>query len=78
MENPLTPFGRVLIAAGLLLFIAGVLIEISGRVGLPLGRLPGDLALRGKHFFVYVPIVTCLLISVVLSLLMWLINSIRR
>jgi hypothetical protein len=55
--------GKVLIAIGLL--VAGVGVVVS--LGLPLGRLPGDLVLRRGDATVYVPISTCLLISVVLS-----------
>ena len=56
----------------------GALVLLFGRMGLPLGRLPGDIAIRGRHGSFYAPIATCLLISVVLSLLMWLVNSLRR
>ena len=55
--------GKVLIAIGLL--VAGVGVVVS--LGLPLGRLPGDLVFRRGDATVYVPISTCLLISVVLS-----------
>lgn len=68
----------MLIALGLLLLVTGGLILLAGRIGLPLGRLPGDIALRGKHGSFYAPIATCLLLSVVLSLILWLINYLRR
>ena len=68
----------MLIALGLLLLLTGGLILLAGRIGFPLGRLPGDIALRGKHWSFYAPIATCLLLSVVLSLILWLINSLRR
>jgi hypothetical protein len=54
--------GRVLIAAGLVLVV----------LGLCLGHLPGDIYVRGKHGSFYFPVVTCLLLSAVLSLAMWL------
>ena len=57
--------GRVLIAAGLLIALVGLLIQM----GLPLGRLPGDIRIqRGSSTF-YFPIVTCIVVSVVLTLL---------
>ncbi len=71
-------FGRVLIGLGVLLLIAGGLVLLAGRVGLPLGRLPGDIAVRGKNYTFYAPIATCVMISILLSLVMWLVNHFRR
>jgi len=62
--------GRVLIAAGVLLVVAGVLVQ----VGVPIGRLPGDLVIRRGNSTFYFPIVTCLVVSVVLSLLFALVR----
>jgi hypothetical protein len=70
--------GRLLLGLGLLIAVAGVVLLLAGRAGVPLGRLPGDIAIRGRHGSFYAPIATCLLISVVLSLLMWLLNHFRR
>ena len=64
--------GRLLIIAGLVLVALGALVLLANRVNLPLGRLPGDIAWRGKNTTVYFPWVTCLLISVLGSLLLWL------
>jgi Protein of unknown function (DUF2905) len=64
--------GRMLIMAGALLLVLGVLFTLGTRLPLPFGRLPGDIYIRGKHGSFYFPIVTCLLVSVVLSLVMWL------
>jgi hypothetical protein len=61
---------RILILAGLVLVAAGLLWPYLARLGL--GRLPGDIAIRGEHGGFYFPLVTCLLISLVLSLLFWL------
>lgn len=71
-------FGRVLIGLGVLLLIAGGLVLLAGRVGLPLGRLPGDIAVRGKNYTFYAPIATCVVISILFSLVMWLVNHFRR
>lgn len=64
--------GRLLISAGLILVALGVLVLVADRVNLPLGRLPGDIAWRGKNTTIYFPWVTCLLISVLGSLFLWL------
>lgn len=66
--------GRLLIFSGLLLALLGVVVMALAKLHLPLGRLPGDLVLRGKRTTFYFPIVTCLLLSLVGSLLLWLIN----
>lgn len=70
--------GKLLVGLGVLLVVVGALVLLVGRMGLPLGRLPGDIAIRGRHGSFYAPIATCLLISLVLSLLMWLVNHFRR
>jgi hypothetical protein len=57
--------GRFLIAAGLLIALAGVLIQM----GVPLGRLPGDVRIQRGNSTFYFPIVTCIVVSVVLTLL---------
>jgi formate hydrogenlyase subunit 3/multisubunit Na+/H+ antiporter MnhD subunit len=63
--------GRLLILFGVILIAVGVLLTVAGK--LPwLGRLPGDIAYKGDHFTFYFPIVTCLLVSAVLSLLFYL------
>jgi Protein of unknown function (DUF2905) len=64
--------GRLLVVIGLVLVIIGVLWPLLGRLGL--GRLPGDIFIRGQHGAFYFPITTCILISVVLSLLWWLLH----
>jgi len=70
--------GRVLVGLGVLLVIAGALVLLVGRLGLPLGRLPGDIAIRGKHGSFYAPLATCLLLSVVISAILWLLSTLRR
>ena len=61
---------RFLITAGAILVAAGLLWPLLSRLGL--GRLPGDIAIRGEHGGFYFPIVTCILVSLVLSLIFWL------
>lgn len=70
--------GRLLIGLGLVIAAIGVAILLAGKMGLPLGRLPGDFAWRGKHTTVYFPLVTCIVVSVVLSLVFWIISRLRR
>ena len=64
----------MLIVLGLLVAAVGVIVSLGERLPIRLGRLPGDIVLRGKHSVFYFPLVTCLLISVVLSLVLWLVN----
>ena len=63
--------GRLLIIAGVLLIVAGLLISFGGRF-FGLGRLPGDVVVRRGNFTFYFPLVTSLLLSVILTLVMWL------
>lgn len=58
-------------------FIGGAVLFLIGALiwaGLPLGKLPGDFSYKGEHTQVYFPLATSLLISLVLSLIFWLIN----
>jgi hypothetical protein len=64
--------GRLLINAGILLVVVGLVILLGERVGIRLGRLPGDIRIEGRRSGFYFPIVTCLLVSAVLSLAAWL------
>lgn len=66
--------GRILIALGLLVAALGVLVSLGEKLPIRLGRLPGDIIIRGKHSVFYFPLVTCLLISIVLSVVLWLVN----
>jgi hypothetical protein len=70
--------GRLLIGLGLVLLIAGGLLLLLGRTGIPLGRLPGDISYRGKNLSVYFPLGTSILLSVLLSLVFYLISRFRR
>jgi DUF2905 family protein len=70
--------GRLLIGVGLVLLVAGGLLLLLGRTGIPLGRLPGDISYRGKNLSVYFPLGTSILLSVVLSLVFYLLSRFRR
>ena len=71
-------FGKVLALLGVILAVAGMVMVLLGRSGLPLGRLPGDILYRGKNTTFYFPLATSLLLSVVLSLVLYLIGRFRR
>jgi len=68
----------MLIGLGLLVAIVGLALILVGRTNLPLGRLPGDIVYRGKHATFYLPLVTSILLSIVLSLVLYVIARIRR
>lgn len=68
----MTDLGKLLLALGSIIIVVGAALMLAGRFNLPLGRLPGDIVYRGKNTVFYFPIVTCILISVVLSLILWL------
>jgi hypothetical protein len=70
--------GKILVGLGLLLLIAGGLLLLLGRTGLPLGRLPGDIAYRGKNVSVYFPLGTSILLSVLLSVVFYLLSRFGR
>jgi hypothetical protein len=65
-------FGRMLIMIGLVVLVLGVIIWLGEKLPIRFGRLPGDVVIRGKHSIFYFPVVTCLLLSVILSLALWL------
>ena len=64
--------GRTLIALGIILVIAGAIFTIGEKLPIRLGRLPGDIVVRGKNSVFYFPLVTCLILSAILSLVLWL------
>ena len=66
--------GRTLVGLGLGVAALGLLLMFAEKPPLKLGRLPGDILIRGKQSVFYFPLATCVLISVVLSLVMWLLN----
>jgi hypothetical protein len=70
--------GRWLIYAGVSIVILGLCVLLAEKLGLALGRLPGDIAWKGKHTSVYFPLATCLLLSVILSLILYVLNHLRR
>jgi hypothetical protein len=76
--DPLRDFGRLLLILGLTLTAAGALLYFNHRLPFRLGRLPGDILHRGEHTTFYFPIVTSILLSIGLSLILWLVSHFRR
>ncbi|MGQ9634385.1 MAG: DUF2905 domain-containing protein [Bryobacteraceae bacterium] len=66
--------GRLLVLLGGILVLFGLLVTFQDRLPLRIGRLPGDFVFRGKNSVFYFPLATSLLLSVVLSLILWLIG----
>lgn len=65
--------GKLLIVAGIVLVVAGVLLTLGGRIPW-LGRLPGDIVIRRDNFTFYFPLATSILISIAISLVLWLLR----
>ena len=76
--DPLREMGRLLLVVGVVLIAAGGLLFFGGRLPFRLGRLPGDISYQGKHGSFYFPIVTCIVLSVAFTLILWVINYFRR
>ena len=74
----MSELGKLLIVLGIVLMGAGVVLTVLGRTNLPLGRLPGDIVYRGKNTTLYFPLATSLLVSVLLSLVLYVVGRWRR
>ena len=66
--------GRTLIIVGIAIVIFGAVLYFSGRANWPIGRLPGDITYRKGHFTLYAPLATSLLLSIVLSVILYFLN----
>jgi Protein of unknown function (DUF2905) len=69
--------GKLLLILGGILILLGVVIMLAGRLNLPIGRLPGDIVYRGKHTVFYFPLATSILLSILLSLIFYVISRFR-
>lgn len=76
--DPTRELGKLMLLIGAVLIVGGALLVFSGKLPLRLGHLPGDIAVEGRHGSFYFPVVTCILLSLGLTLLMWLVNFFRR
>ena len=70
--------GRMLVFLGALLLVFGLVLILAGKANLPMGRLPGDIVYRGKNTTFYFPLMTSILLSVILSLVLYVVNRMRR
>jgi hypothetical protein len=71
-------FGKLLVLFGVLLVVAGIILVALSRTHLPIGRLPGDFLYRGKKTTIYFPLATCLIVSVLVSVVLYLLSRFRR
>jgi len=78
VASDMSDLGKLLIVLGTALLVAGIVLVGLGRTNLPLGRLPGDIVYRGKNTTFYFPLASSLLVSVVLSLVLYLVGRWRR
>lgn len=69
--------GKALVIVGAVVIVLGLVLMLAGRFNLPFGRLPGDITLRGKNSVIYFPIATSIIVSIVLSLILYLISRFR-
>lgn len=77
-HTPLSELGKLLIVLGVLFIATGLLQVFGAKLPLHLGRLPGDIAYKGRHGDIYFPIVTCILLTGALTFLFWIVNHFRR
>ena len=78
LANPLSDLGKILLVIGVAIVAAGALLVFGVKLPFRLGRLPGDIAYQGRHGSFYFPITTCIILSLALTLLMWIVNFFRR
>ena len=76
--EPTQQLGRTLVLVGAVLMVLGALFYFGDKLPFRLGRLPGDIVHRGQRSTFFFPLVSCLVISVVLSLVVWIINQFWR
>jgi hypothetical protein len=70
--------GKAIIVLGAVLIAVGLLLVLLGRTGLPIGRLPGDIIYRRRNFAFYFPLTTSILLSIVLSLVLYFLSRMHR
>lgn len=67
-QFPINAFGKTLIIIGGVILLAGVIVLLAGKIPF-LGKLPGDISIKSKNFSIFFPIVTCIVVSIVLTLI---------
>jgi hypothetical protein len=78
LANPLSDLAKMFLVIGIALVAVGTLLLFGVKLPFRPGRLPGDIAYQGRHGSFYFPIATCIVLSLALTLLMWIINFFRR
>jgi len=68
----------MLVLLGIALIVIGGIVLLVGRTALPLGRLPGDILYKGKNTTFYFPLASSILVSIVLSIILYLIQRLKR
>lgn len=76
--NSMRELGKVLLIFGVMIAGIGAFFFAGAKLPFRLGRLPGDISYHGRHGSFYFPIVTCVVLSVVLTLIFWALNAFRR
>lgn len=76
--EPLREIGRLLLVFGGALVLVGALLMLGPKLPLRLGRLPGDIVWQGRNTTFYFPIVTSIVVSVILTLVFWVVAALRR
>ena len=76
--DPSRELGRLLLVAGIVILGVGAFLFFGAKLPFRLGRLPGDISYQGRHGGFYFPIVTCILVSVALTLFLWIVSFFRR
>jgi hypothetical protein len=76
--DSLRELGKLLLVVGIVIAGAGALLMFGVKMPFRLGRLPGDIVVQGRNSSFYFPIVTCIVLSLVLTLIVWVLNSFRR
>lgn len=74
----MTDLGKLLVIVGGVMVLAGAGLILLGRTGIPLGKLPGDVLYRGKNTTIYFPLASSILLSVVISGVLYLLGRFRR
>jgi hypothetical protein len=74
----MTDLGRMLVILGIALVVIGCVVMLAGKTGLHLGRLPGDILYRSKNTAFYFPLASSILVSAVLSLVLFVIARLKR
>ena len=78
LANPFSDLGKILLVIGIALAAVGALLLFGVKLPFRLGRLPGDIAYQGRNGSFYFPVVTCILLSLALTLILWIVNLFRR